>query len=189
MEDRLLLWRFRFGSADALRRIYEKYSRDMFTLAAALVRDKAGAEDIVHDVFVSFAQSSQSAPGISNLKAYLMTAAANRARDMLRTGSGWHGQKRSVAMMSPENLADVDAAVASDNLTALIKDEELQQLTSALAQLPYEQQEAILLHERNGLTFKAIAAHQEVSINTVQSRYRYGLDKLRSIMKSGGTAL
>ncbi len=79
MEDRLLLWRMRFGSADALRRIYEKYSREMYSLAAALVRDKAGAEDIVHDVFVSFAQLSQNGH-ISNLKSYLMTAAANRAR-------------------------------------------------------------------------------------------------------------
>ena len=49
-------------------------------------------------------------------------------------------------------------------------------------QLPYEQQEVILLHIRGGLTFKVIAGHQGVSINTVQGRYRYGLDRLRSIM-------
>ena len=35
---------------------------------------------------------------------------------------------------------------------------------------------------RGGLTFKAIAGHQGVSINTVQGRYHYGLEKLRSIM-------
>ena len=148
----------------------------MYTLATALVHDKAGAEDIVHDVFVSFAQSSQSATGISNLKAYLMTAAANRARDMLRAAR----PKQNVAVV----LSEIEAGIASNNLAGLIKDEELLQLTRALAQLPFEQQEAVLLHERNGLTFKAIAAHQEVSINTVQSRYRYGLEKLRSIMNS-----
>jgi RNA polymerase sigma-70 factor, ECF subfamily len=175
MEDRLLLWRFRLGSADALRRIYEKYSRQMYSLAAALVHDKNGAEDIVHDVFVSFAQS-QSTIGISNLKAYLMTAAANRAKDLLRHTARIVGADRD----SPSC-----EAIACDKLAGLIKDEELQQLARALAELPYEQQEAVLLHEQNGLTFKAIAAHQEVSINTVQSRYRYGLDKLRSIMKVG----
>ena len=176
MEDRLLLWRFRLGSADALRRIYEKYSRQMYSLAAALVRDTAGAEDIVHDVFVSFAQLPKNAGGIANLKAYLMTAAANRARDMLRH-STWPRCASGHATQS-----DVDTAVVCDSLTGMIKDEDIRQLTSAIAELPYEQQEAVLLHERNGLTFKAIAAHQDVSINTVQSRYRYGLDKLRSIM-------
>jgi RNA polymerase sigma factor (sigma-70 family) len=62
--------------------------------------------------------------------------------------------------------------------------EELKQLSFAMAQLPYEQREVIMLHLHGGMMFKQIAKSQQVSINTVQSRYRYALDKLRSLMNS-----
>lgn len=171
MEDRLLLWRMRSGNPEALRRVYEKYGRDMYSLAAALVRDKTIAEDIVHDVFVSLAQSSPRCGPTTNLKAYLMTAAANRARDAIR-----------VRCRQPDSLDDKDPAISCDVLAEMIRDEQLRRLMGALTELPYDQRETLLLREYNGLSFRAIAACQRVSINTVQSRYRYGLEKLRSIM-------
>ncbi len=58
MEDRILLWKFKRGSQDALRRVYEKYRTDLLKLAVSLVTDVNTAEDIVQDVFVSFAQSA-----------------------------------------------------------------------------------------------------------------------------------
>ena len=51
-----------------------------------------------------------------------------------------------------------------------------------MAELPYEQREAVLLHLHVGMTFRAIAQTQAVSINTVQGRYRYGLDRLRTLL-------
>jgi len=57
-------------------------------------------------------------------------------------------------------------------------------LNNVLAQLPYEQREAISMHLQGGMKFKEIAKSQDVSIGTIQSRYRYGLDKLRSILDS-----
>ena len=55
VEDRLLIWRFKHGNRDALRRIYQKYKNDLLKLAVALVSDAGVAEDVVQDVFVSFA--------------------------------------------------------------------------------------------------------------------------------------
>ena len=49
-------------------------------------------------------------------------------------------------------------------------------------QLPYEQREAVALHLSSGLTFRQIARHQSSSISTAKGRYRYGLDRLRSIL-------
>jgi RNA polymerase sigma-70 factor (ECF subfamily) len=49
-----------------------------------------------------------------------------------------------------------------------------------MAQLPYQQREVILLHLVNDLRFREIAAALEISPNTAKSRYRYGLQKLRS---------
>ena len=54
LEDKLLIWRFKGGSRDAFRRIYEKYESFLLTLAANLLGDGSAAEDVVQDVFVSF---------------------------------------------------------------------------------------------------------------------------------------
>ena len=58
----------------------------------------------------------------------------------------------------------------------------MQRIDSALNTLPYEQREAIILHLLSGLKFKEIAVSQNVSINTIQSRYRYGINKLQSLL-------
>ena len=51
-----------------------------------------------------------------------------------------------------------------------------------MAKLPYQQREVVILHLRAGMKFKPIASIQGVSVNTVRGRYRYGLDKLRSLL-------
>ena len=58
----------------------------------------------------------------------------------------------------------------------------LERIDMAMAQLSYAQREVILLRVQSDMTFKAIAHMQDVSINTVQSRYRYGLDRLRQLL-------
>jgi RNA polymerase sigma-70 factor (ECF subfamily) len=60
--------------------------------------------------------------------------------------------------------------------------EETQRISYAMAKLPYEQREVIILHLQAGMRFNAIAKSLDVSINTIQSRYRYGLDKLQSVL-------
>ena len=80
---------------------------------------------------------------------------------------------------------DEARAVSSDSNEpgeSIICNEELQQLRRAMAQLPYPQRAVIMLHMQAGMRFKAIANSQGISVNTVKSRYRYGIDKLRLIL-------
>ena len=65
-----------------------------------------------------------------------------------------------------------------------IFNEEYQQLNDAMAELPYEQREIIILHLQSGMKFRHVAKLQNISVNTVKSRYRYGLGKLRSLLNS-----
>ena len=65
---------------------------------------------------------------------------------------------------------------------AIICSEESQRLNRAIAQLPNEQREVIALHLKGEMTFSQIAKLHNVSINTIQGRYRYGLNKLRSVL-------
>jgi RNA polymerase sigma-70 factor (ECF subfamily) len=171
LEDKFLLWKLRHGSADALRQIYEKYRNDLLGLAIALSQNGTGAEDVVHDVFVSFARSSGNLRLRTNLKSYLSTSVANRVRSLAR-----------VKLTTPLDAVEVADPDANRPDRLAISKEQMQRIGSALADLPYEQREAIILRLQSGLKFKDIAVSQKVSVNTIQSRYRYGISKLQSLL-------
>ncbi len=84
IEDELLKWKFKSGSKDALQRIYEKYRDDLVTLTMMLINNAGLAEDIVQDVFVVFAQSSDTFRLRGCLRSYLTTCTVNRCRDQIR---------------------------------------------------------------------------------------------------------
>jgi RNA polymerase sigma-70 factor (ECF subfamily) len=176
LEDRRLIRKFNRGNIEVLRRIYEKHKDHLVTLAAALLHDVSAAEDVVHDVFVGFLETSGSFRLTGSLRGYLATCVANDARNknkaMLR--------RRSTSL---DEAAPV-STIAKGPDYSVIFGEELQRLTWTLAQLPYEQREVLLLHLHSGMTFREIAESQGVSINTVQGRYRYGMEKLWSLLNS-----
>jgi RNA polymerase sigma-70 factor (ECF subfamily) len=172
LEDRRLLWRLKCGDKDALRRIYEKYEGDLVTLAGHLLHDPNTAEDVVQEVFISLVRTAPVLRLRRTLRAYLATAVANRARD--------HYRKQSRARLVPiEDAGQV--AAEGDGPVQIAGDAELMhKLRAAVAELPYEQREVVMLRVHTGLKFREIAAHQNISIKTALSRYQYGLDRLRS---------
>ena len=173
IEDEILKWRFRQGSKQALCRIYEKYLDYLLTLAVCLSNDFNTAQDIVHDVFVQFAGSWRGFSQRGSLKSYLTTCVVNQARDNTRKTRRQPDEIKEDTLTGPE----------SDCPERLVMcDEESQRLNRAIGELPDEQRETIILHLKGGMKFKEISALQGMSINTVQGRYRYGLDKLRSML-------
>jgi RNA polymerase sigma factor (sigma-70 family) len=173
IEDELLKRRFKCGSQEALARIYDKYLDYLLTLAMALLGDKGMAEDVVHDVFVSFARSANDFKLRGSLRSYLATCVVNRARDQIRTS-----QRRDKKLDKP----DFAGADSSQPDQLVICSEQAQRLNRALAQLPLDQREAVTLRIKGQMRFKDIASLQGVSVNTIRGRYRYGLGKLRSIL-------
>ena len=174
LEDKLLIWKFNRGSREALRDIYEKHKDDLVTLAAALLSDVNSAEDVVHDVFVSFIASARKFRLTGSLKGYLATCVANNARNRRKAN-----QRRNSTALDD---ASPTAADSNSPEQRAIFGENLGRLSYALEQLPYEQREVLILHSYSGMKFRKIAAQQKVSINTVQGRYRYAMDKLRSML-------
>ena len=173
-EDQRLLSGLRRGDTDALRRIYEKYIDDLLRVAASLLSDIQSAEDCLHDVFVDFAGSVNGSMIHSNLKSYLISCVANRARDQLRS-------RTRQAKCQPEQLCS--ASISTSPAKQLIAAEESVRVFEALAELPYEQREVFVLRVQGQMRFREIAGLLGLSINSVQSRYRYAIEKLRAILK------
>jgi len=171
-EDEVLKWKFKRGRDDALTLIYEKYLEPMLTLAMGLLNDPGAAEDVVQDVFVSFAQSRRNFRLTGSLSGYLATSVVNRVRDHKRRLRR-HAGKDADCRASAEPVRPEQAVILS---------EQAKLLAGALAELPEEQREVVLLRLKAGVRFRDIARVQQTSINTVLSRYRYGLEKLRSTL-------
>jgi len=176
IEDTLLILRFKYGSSEALRRIYEKYRPYLLKLATALLHDVNPAEDTVHDVFLNFAQSADKIRLRGSLKGYLRTCVVNNARNKVRA-------KR---LRPSVGIDEVDSMASTSNRPDqwIICKEEAARISKALAQIPFEQAEAVVLHLLGDMKFREVAKLQSVSAKTIQSRYRYGLDKLRTLLNS-----
>jgi RNA polymerase sigma-70 factor (ECF subfamily) len=174
-EDGHILKRLQRGDKDALRLLYEKYADTLVSVAVTLVSDVQTAEDCLHDAFVDFAATVPVLRIHGNLRSYLISCVANRARDILR-------KKARAANLNVEQLNL--AANADEPSCQVITDEGAREVYAALGQLPYEQREVFVLHVQADMTFHQIAELVGASINTVQSRYRYGMEKLRSLLNT-----
>jgi len=173
LEDKILAWQFRKGSRAALCRIYEKYYDYLLTVATALLNDVNTAEDVVHDSFVKLSESAHLLNPRRSLKWYLVACVSNRARDQIR------GRRRKAVSLDGSLPLQSEAY---EPASAAIRNEQMKIISDALEQLPYEQREVVVLHTRGRMTFKAIAKLQQVSVRTIHSRYRYGLDKLKTLL-------
>ena len=174
IEDTLLVWKLRNGREDGLVRTYSKYKNYLLKIAYALLDDGQQVEDAVQDVFVALAESAHRLRLDGNLKGYLVRCLINRVQNMQKA--------RSASPSLP--LSEVKESCSHGDRPDqwVILDDEHRRAYSALCQLPESQRVVIALHVHGGLRFKQIARLQKTSINTVQSRYRYGLEKLRFLL-------
>lgn len=149
---------------DFLERSYEAWGAKLHHYLLGMLRSPADAEDALQTVFVKLAQRGEA--GIADLGAYLFSAARNEALSLRRR------QGRTAPPAPPELFEPAGG-----------DDEERRQLGRALAELPDEQREVLLLKVWEGLSFREIAALTGVPQDTAASRYRYALDKLKELVK------
>ncbi|MHC4520551.1 MAG: RNA polymerase sigma factor [Planctomycetota bacterium] len=176
VEERLLVWRLNRGDATALARVYEKYRDDLLRLAASMLSDAAAGEDVVQDVFVKFAGSARTFRLTGSLKGFLATCVANAARNRIKSVA----RRKTTAL---DEAAGLSSDVKGPERWMICSDE-FERASRAMARLPFDQREVVTMHLYGQMPFKEVARWQKASIKTVQSRYRYGLDKLRALLNS-----
>ena len=176
LEDKILIWKIKKGDKGAFCQIYEKYRDDLLQIAAGLLKERSVAEDVVHDVFITFINSVDRFKLTGSLRGYLTKCVVNKIRNIHRSKAR-HGTVSIDGIEPP-----VDELKRPDQW--ILQDEAFEQLCEAMTTLPYQQREVVILRVQGDMKFTTIAAMQDTSVKTVMSRYRYGITKLRSLLNS-----
>jgi RNA polymerase sigma factor (sigma-70 family) len=153
-------------STEDVKRLYERHGPALVVYACGYTKETARAEDAVHGVFYRLLRNSIGVP--ENPAGYLYRAVRNAALNALREGTHAAPLDESCFVHRDGNR---EAALA---------------LQKALGELPEEQREVIIMRIWGGLTLNEAAVASGVPLNTVASRYRYGLAKLRESLQPYG---
>ena len=132
------------------------------------------AEDVVQDVYIESFRDREKRRHVTEVRAYLFRMVLNRCTDILRK------RPRLVYGHSDE------AASAEDGFSLAAAREEARRIGDLLDRIPAPEAEVIRLRAGPDLTFAEIAAATGVSVPTVKSRFRYGLEKLRRLLNTKG---
>ncbi len=156
---------------EGVARIYDFAGQELYGYLVGLTGSTHDGEELLHDLFIRIVDKQEKLAAAVNLKAYLFRMAANLAYDRLR-----YKQKQA------HGLEDYAVILEADE-TNEISGEEQSKLNRALAALPQEQREAVVMKFFMKKTFGEIAALRGCSENTIVSRYRYALQKLKAFME------
>jgi RNA polymerase sigma-70 factor, ECF subfamily len=148
-------------TADELKSLYNKHGPALVAYACSCGLDFTSAEDVVQQVFLRMLQAQLSKPEVPVAYLYRATrnACLNHRRDRMRE----------------TELPEAETWL----LHSGGDQEQVLTLQKALRDLPEEQREAVFLRIWSGMTLSEIASATGTSLNTVASRYRYALEKLR----------
>jgi RNA polymerase sigma-70 factor, ECF subfamily len=145
---------------EQLRRFYESNRQELFTYSLAVTRNREAAEDAIQNAFQRLLRRG-SLP--DDLRPYIFRCVRNAAIDDARRAKG----REDDLFVAPDEHA----------IDSHLRDE----LNALFAQLSNDERETIVLKVFDGMTLQEIANIREVSINTIASWYRRGMEKLRQL--------
>ena len=169
------------------RRISEAVEQEQSRLRNFIrrrVADEADVEDILQDVFSELVETYRLIRPVKQVAAWLFRVARNRITDLVRkrrpealriepTSVGEEGDDLNWEDLLPSPDAGPEAAYARLVL--------MEELDTALDELPEEQREVFLAHELDGRSFKELAAETGLSVNTLLSHKHYAVLHLRRL--------
>jgi len=151
--------------------LYERYGSTMYHYAALALGHIAEVEDVMQEVLLKALRRRAKIEKARSPRAYLLAMVRNEARrHMVRDG---------------DRTADFDCSFLEARPRHGVTDEDARQLERALGRLPLEQREVVLMKVYEGMSFREIGYVVGASTATAASRYRYALEKLRTLVDPG----
>ncbi len=171
------------------RRIAEVVERERARLRNFIRRRVPGpedAEDVLQDVFYALVEANRLLMPISHATGWLFRVARNRIVDLLRRKKpeSFDGAAMAVDDEEPLPWEDLLPSPEAGPEALLARRLLLDELERAVAELPREQREVFVAHELEGRSFKEMAAETGVNLNTLLSRKRYAVLRLRERLRA-----
>jgi RNA polymerase sigma factor (sigma-70 family) len=172
------------------RRVEETIEREQSRLRNFIrkrVLDESEAEDILQEVFYELVQTYRLMKPVEQVGAWLFRVARNRIIDRFRKrrpeavrGDAPAGEEEEELFPWEELLPSSDAGPEAAYAREVLMDE----IDTALDELPEEQRDVFVAHELEGRSFKELAAETGLSVNTLLSRKHYAVLHLRRRLRA-----
>ena len=169
MDESILIERLRRNDRKAYSDLFDWYFDKLFTFALNMVFREDVANDIVQEVFIAIYEKSVLKNYQGSLKAYLYTSVRNRCYNYLRDAKV---EDRNMALYA-------EAAVYSDNVDMIDREEILEKIREVLDELPEKCREVCLLRFVHGYKYSEISEQLGMNENTVKVQLHRGLEKLK----------
>lgn len=158
---------------ETLERLYDKHAPSMFRYLHGILFSEHDVKDVLQETFIHLAKSAcPDSPEAE--RAWVFRVAHNAAIDHIRRNRT-REKYTDTFSLQPRPESELPPPPDASSIPSALQ--------SALSQLPEEQASITRLHLWEGLTFDAIAKIQSVPLNTVTSRFRYALAKLRPLLE------
>jgi len=166
---------------EAFEVLFDRHGGAAFSLAYRIVGDRAAAEEVTQEAFISVWRSGarfDAARG--SVRSWLLSVVRNRAIDFLRSRAG----------KAPKLTFDDDSVLEQRPATERTEEEALRretagELRGAIGKLPGEQSKVIELAYFGGFSHSEIAQMLNLPMGTVKGRMRLGLEKIRGELAEG----
>lgn len=163
----------------ALEELYDRYNRLVFSVALAILGDRSIAEEVTLDVFVHVWRGARTyRPDRAKASTWLAAITRNHAIDILRWQKSRLDQK-SLYLNELPSQKESDTPDPQEDAEANLQRTRIRQ---AVARLPVDQQEALMLAYFKGYSHRQIAELLEEPLGTIKTRIRLAMQKLRDML-------
>lgn len=152
--------------------LWDRYANDLLAYLQAALCSLHDAEDVLQTVFVRIVRKRRQLAEARCLDAYVYRIARNEALRLI----GRRKSDKTTKTMKDPWLISSESSRESQDVAELLQ--------NALARLPQPQREVIVMKTYKHRTFLEISELLGLSQNTVASRYRYGMEKLRILLEN-----
>jgi RNA polymerase sigma-70 factor (ECF subfamily) len=188
LTDNELVDKFVSGDVNSLEQLINRYRKQVYTYIFLLVKNQHLAEDIFQDTFIKVIKSLDDGKYRDNGKflAWVLRISHNLVIDHYRKEKQLNSTSREDFGMDILNSQKYAVRPAEDSMIDRQIRKDIRELVDSL---PIEQKEVLILRQYCELSFKEIAEHTNVSINTALGRMRYALINLRRMVKERNLTL
>jgi|MDSX01.1.fsa_nt_gb RNA polymerase sigma-70 factor, ECF subfamily len=160
---------------DPLEQTYDQHAQSIYAFLFRFLNDEADVRDVMQDLFCRIARNPDILSNARNERAFLIKMAHRQAINAIRRRGA-----RSRAHIASDHQKEHRREYPSESDEKTIREN----LDDALNKLPEDQSTVVHLRLKEEMSFEQISKVLEISANTAASRYRYGVEKLRSHLRS-----